>query len=136
MPVDILGTLMTGITSPIAATASGTGIDLGAGGALPAGTPRRGLVARVLVTTASNASGANTVDFTIDHSSDNATWKTCAGAALGANDTLTLSTSAQSREVFIPFETVQRYIRLTATIAGAGTVPTVSFNAFLAPSLP
>ena len=136
MPVDILQSLTGGISMPIAATASGTSIDTGAGGALPGGTPVDGLVARVIVSDGHNASGSNTVDFTIEHSSDNSTWKTLAGAALGANDTLTLPTSVQSREVFIPFETHQRYYRLTATVAGAGTVPAVTFTAFVGPAMP
>ncbi len=136
MPVDILSSLTPGFTIPLLATGSGTGIDLGAGGALPAGTALYGLVARILVTTASNATGANTLTFTIDHSSDNATWKTLAGAAYGANDDLALTTVAQSREIFIEFMTHQRYIRLTATYTGAGTVPTATFTAFLTPAYP
>ena len=136
MPVDILGTLTPGLTIPLLASGSGTGIDLGAGGSAPAGTALYGLVARILVSTASNATGSNVLTFTIDHSSDNSTWKTLAGAGLGANDDLTLSTTAQSREIFIEFMTHQRYIRLTATYSGAGTVPTATFTAFLTPAFP
>lgn len=139
MPVDILGILTTGMTIPGASTANltGTGIDTGAGGAIPgAGTPRRGLVARVVVSDAHNASGSNTVDFTMQHSSDNTNWATCGGASLGVNDTLTMSTTVQSREIFIPFETPQRYVRLIGTVAGAGTGPSVTLTAYLAPVFP
>jgi hypothetical protein len=93
-------------------------------------------VARVLVSDAHNATGSNTVDFTMEHSSDNTNWATCGGAALGANDTITMTTSVQSREIFIPFETEQRYIRLKGTVAGAGTVPSVAITAYLAPAFP
>ena len=60
MPVDILGTLTPGLTIPLLASGSGTGIDLGAGGSAPAGTALYGLVARILVSTASNATGGRT----------------------------------------------------------------------------
>ncbi len=136
MPVDILQSLTGGISMPIAATASGTAIDTGAGGALPGGTPVFGLVARVIVSDAHNATGANTLTFTMDHSSDNTNWKTLAGASQGVADDLTLSTTVQSREIFIPFETHLRYVRLTATIAGAGTVPAATFTAYLGPAMP
>src|SRR5258705_11055452 len=113
MPVDILGALTPGLTFPLLASGSGAGIDLGAGGSAPAGTALYGLVARVLVSTASNATGSRTLRFPIDHSTDNTNWVTLAGAGLGLNDDLTRSTTAESRENFLWVMTHQRYIRLT-----------------------
>src|SRR5258707_13708173 len=115
MPVDILGTLTPGLTIPLLASGSGTGIDLGAGGSAPAGTALYGLVARILVSTASNATGSNTLTFTIDHSSDNATWKTLAGAAPGGKEHLTLSPNGQGRGIFSQLFTSQAFITATAT---------------------
>src|SRR4051812_20941583 len=83
----------------------------GAAADLKAGTPRRGLVARVLFSAATNASGSNAVTFTVEHSTDNSNWYTVAS---GAADVVNLSTTAQTGEIRIPFSTSKRYVRLVA----------------------
>src|SRR3954467_5768250 len=87
-------------------TFNGTGVDL------KAGTPRRGLKARVIYSAATNASGSNAFTFSVDHSDDNSTFYALSS---GAADVVTLSTTAQAGEIFIPFETSKRYVRLTVT---------------------
>jgi len=93
---------------------------------LPTGTPRRGLKARVLYSAATNASGSNSVLFQIDVSPDNSTWYSAEFA--DADKAVALSTTAQSGEIYIPFETSQPYIRLTATFSGAGSTPTITYQ--------
>ncbi len=119
----------------VGAAVSGNGVDLGAGGALPAGTPIP-LVARVLVTAASQTSGGGTLTFTIDHSSDNSTWQTLAGSSRGANDIITLSATVQTAEIFIGFYTHQRYVRLTLTVGASGVGNSIAFTAQFMPSFP
>lgn len=102
------------------ATFNGTGVNL------PGGTPRRGLKARVIYSAATNVSGSNTVSFSVDTSADNSTWNT-ADFVLHEND-VALSTTAQSGEFYIPFETSQPYVRLTATFSGAGSTPTITYK--------
>lgn len=101
------------------ATFNGTGLDL------LTGTPRRGLKVRVIFSAATNASGSNTVAFTVDHSTDNSTWTQLAA---DAENNVALSTTAQNGEVYIPIETSKRYIRLTCTITGAGSTPTITYQ--------
>lgn len=102
------------------ATFNGAAVDLGTG------TPRRGLKARVIYTAATNASGSNAVAFAIDTSADNSTWNAADFASVENN--VALSTTAQSGEFYIPVETSQRYIRLTATVTGAGSTPTITYQ--------
>jgi hypothetical protein len=117
MATDALLTLQSSVTKT--ATFNGTAVDL------KTGTPRRGLKARVIYSAATNASGSNTVAFTIDHSDDNSTFYTLSS---NAENNIALSTTAQSGEIFIPFETSKRYVRLTCTISGAGSTPTVTYG--------
>jgi hypothetical protein len=117
MATDAKLTLQASVTKT--ATFNGAGVDLGTG------TPRRGLKARVIYSAATNASGSNAFTFSIDHSDDNSTfYQTASGAA----DVVTLSTTAQAGEIFIPFETSKRYVRLTVTQAGAGSTPTITYQ--------
>ena len=132
---SLLAALTTGITPASASVTSGTGYDLGAGGALPAGTAIP-IVCRIIVVSASESSGGGTVDFTIDHSSDNSTWKTLAGSSRGANDTITLSASVQTAEVFIGFYTHQRYVRLDMVVGTTPVSASVKFTAQFMPSYP
>jgi hypothetical protein len=118
MPTDALLTLQASVTKT--ATFNGAGVDL------KAGTPRRGLWARVIYSAATNASGSNTVAFTIDHSDDNSTFYQLAA---GKENDIALSTTAQSGEFYIPVNTSKRYVRLTATVTGAGSTPTVTYGA-------
>lgn len=125
MASDALSVLQASATKT--ASFNSTGFDL------IKGTPLHGLVARVYYSAAANASGSNTVVFSIEESSDNATFYAVASAA---SSTLTLSTTAQSGEVFIPFISNKRYCRLVCTIAGAGVSPTVTYVGDLAFSRP
>lgn len=137
MPVDILSVLQASGT--FTATQQGTGFDLGVGGSgvdgafAGAGTSPAGLVARFVYSAAQNASGANAFTFSVEHSNDGATWFALAS---GAKDVVNLSTTAQSGEVFVPFETRARFIRAVATLSGAGTVPTITYSCYLAPAFP
>ncbi len=122
MPTDALLALQASVTK----TATFNGAAL----ILPTGTPRRGLKARVIYSAAANASGSNTVVFSIDVSYDGgSTWNSDFLAP-----PITLSTTAQSGEIAIPFEISPTsvingtQIRLTATIAGSGTSPTITYQ--------
>lgn len=124
MPTDALVTLQASVTKT--ATFNSTGVDL-------KGTPRRGLWARVIYSAATNASGSNAVAWTIDHSDDNSSWNQLAS---GKENDLALSTTAQSGEFYIPINTSKRYVRLTTTVSGAGSTPTVTYGAELSLSRP
>ena len=91
------------------------------------------LFARVIYSAATNASGSNSVTFSIEHSDDNATFYTLTS---GASDIINLSTTAQSGELFFPVVTRKRYIRLVATFAGAGSTPTITYQGDISPSRP
>jgi len=113
-------------STTITATTNSTGLDLKQ-------TPNQGLVAQVNYTAAANASGSNTVTFSVEHSDDNSTWFALSS---GASDVITLSTTAQAGEQFIPFRTNKRYVRLVSTVAGAGTSPTITRSASVVLSRP
>lgn len=122
MPTDALIQLQPSVTK--VATFSGTALILASG------TPRRGLKARVIYSAATNASGSNSVAFSVDVSYDGgSTWNVDFVAPL-----INLSTTAQANEVFIPFEISPTVIangcqiRLTATFAGAGSTPTITYG--------
>lgn len=93
---------------------------------IPTGTPRRGMKARFIYNAATNASGANGVTFGIDVSPDNATWSS---DFVAADQTINLTTTAQTGEIYLAFETSQPYIRAVAVFSGAGTVPTITYVA-------
>ncbi len=121
MPSDLLNALQASVTK--------TATFNGAAMTLPAGTPRRGLKARVIYSAATNASGANAFVFSVDVSYDaGSTWFSDFLAPA-----INLSTTAQSGEIYIPFDVSptsvvnQIQIRLTATLSGAGTVPTITY---------
>ena len=106
MAYDANAVLQASVTKT--ASFNSTGVDL-------KGTPRRGLKARVIVTAASGTSP--TLDPKVQHSDDNSTFTDlAAGAQLTATG-----------EVFIPFETSKRYVRLVATIGG--TTPSFTYQA-------
>lgn len=88
------------------------------------GTPRRGLAARIGYSAASNASGSNSVVFSIQHSDDNSTWTTIAQQLEAA---LALSTTAQAGVFTIPFSTDKPWVRLVMTLSGGGSTPTVTY---------
>ena len=95
--------------------------------------------AHVLYSAASNASGSNTVTFSLDVSPDGGT-TTYAAQFQAVDQALTLSTTAQAGELSIPFNLIDKTliaganpsIRLTCTVAGAGTSPTVTYSGFVA----
>lgn len=124
MPADSLLVLQAEVTK--AATFNSTGLNI-------KGTPRRGLYARVIYSAATNASGSNTVAFTIQHSDDNSTYYELAS---GKENDIALSTTAQAKEIFIPFETDKDYVRLVQTTSGAGSTPTVTYYADIVPARP
>lgn len=105
----------------------------GAALTLPGGTPRAGLKARVIYSAASNASGSNSVLFSIDVSRDGgSTWN-----AEFQADPIALSTTAKADEIFIPFEVspivvsgaiTNPQVRLSATFSGAGSTPTIQYQ--------
>jgi hypothetical protein len=125
MPTDALITLQASVTKT--STFQSTAVDL------KTGTPVRGLVARVIYSAATNASGSNTVAFTIEHSDDNSTFYTLSS---NAEYNVALSTTAQSGEIFIPFRTWKRYVRLVATISGGGSTPTITYGGEIQPTRP
>lgn len=110
------------------ATFSGEGYDLG-----PGGHPNERLAVRVLYSAASNTSGSNTVVFSVEHSDDNSTFYALSS---GAADTVALSSTPKSGELFIPVSTRKRYIRLVATISGEGTTPSVTYSGDIGTSIP
>lgn len=123
MPTDATLALQ----APVTKTSTFNGAAL----VLPGGTPRRGLKGRFIYSAASNASGSNTVIFSIDVSYDAGSTWTSLFVAL----TITLSATVQSGEIFIPFDISPTsvvngtQIRATATIAGAGSTPTITYQA-------
>ena len=125
MPADANMVLQASVVRT--ATGNGTGVDL------KVGTPPRPLFARIVYSAASNASGSNTVTFEVQHSADNSTYYT---AISGAKDVVTLSTTVQAGEIYLPILTKERYARLTATFAGAGSTPTITYKADMAAAAP
>ena len=123
MPADALLVLQTSTTST--ATAHSSALTL------PAGTPRRGLKGQFLYSAATNASGSNAVTFSIDVSHDG-------GSTFNLDfqsDPINLSTTAQSGEVFVPFEISPTsvangtQIKASANFSGAGSTPTITWQA-------
>jgi hypothetical protein len=117
---DALLALQAAVTKT--ASFNSAGLDL------KTGTPRRGMLARVSYSAAANASGANSVTFSIEHSDDNATFYALTSAAA---DVINLSTVAAAGVIGIRFATRKRYVRLVATFAGAGSTPTITYHADL-----
>lgn len=116
MAADTLLILQSSVTKT--ASFNSTGVDLG--------TKRhRELTARVIFSAATNASGSNSVTFTVEQSSDNSTYYTVAS---GAKNVVNLSTTAQTGEIYIPFTPTMQYVRLVATFAGAGSTPTITYQ--------
>jgi hypothetical protein len=84
------------------------------------GTPRRGLKARVRVTSCTGTQ--QTVDFKIQHSDDNSNWADLA-VPLGSGTTstaavATLTNAAGAKVLFAPFETSKPYVRLQHIVTG------------------
>lgn len=124
MPSDALTTLQALVTKT--GTFNSTGLDL------VTGTPRRGYKARVIYKNASTSSGAGTAVFRITESSDNSTFT---GISQTTESSLVLATTAISGEIFIPFETSKRYVRLELS-AITGTGATIDYFADVSLSRP
>lgn len=127
MPTDALIALQPLVTKT--ATFSGAALIL------PGGTPRRGMWARVLYSAASQASGSGVWTFSVDVCLDGVptTWRS---DFLG-DPPITLTASAQAGELYIPFNCqptvvsgviTAPQIRLTATLSGSPTTPTITYQ--------
>lgn len=97
-------------------TFNGTGLDI------KTGTPRRGMVARVLVSNYSCTATGAVATFSIDTSSDNTTFNTHSSA-----DPITLGTAAATKQLFIPVTTRKQYIRLSCSLSVTTGAPTLSY---------
>jgi hypothetical protein len=146
MPVDNLMSLATGSMASPVTLASGTSIngsafDLGVGGSGVgtggAGTRPAGLVCRIVISDAHETSGGGTVTFNLDQSlTGSSNWQFLAGTAGGFADVFTLSATVVSRELFIPFNTRNRFIRLTVVVGTTPVGGTLTYTAFLCPAFP
>lgn len=130
MAVDALLALQASVTKT--STFNGTGL------AIPNGTPRRGLTARVEYSAAAVGSSTGTAIFSIDYSPDaGSTWY----SNLATAETVALSTTNASGEIFIPFVTpldaannANAQVRLTVTLTGSS--PTVTYNSYIGNAMP
>jgi|SRR5690242_2535389 len=125
-------TLQSAVTKT--ATFSGSWVPIpGVGG-------QRGLFAHVAYSAATNASGSNSVTFSLDVSPDNGSTVYSSELA-GADQVLTLTTSAQVGRLFFPIPLFDKVLlagtspaaRLTCTIAGAGSTPTITYSSTIQP---
>jgi hypothetical protein len=131
MPSDANITLQASVTK--------TATFNGAAFILPGGTPRRGLNARVIYSAAQQASGSGVWTFSIDVCYDGVptVWNADFLAPI-----ITLTASAQSGEIFIPFSISPTsvvngtQIRLSATLSGSPTTPTITYRGDLVAGRP
>lgn len=126
MAYDANEILQTAVTKT--ATFNGSTYDL------KTGTPRRGMVARFLLTSYSSVGTAGTVFApSIQASADGTNdWIT-----VGGPDSLaTGATAASSKEIFVHFETRHRYIRPVMTLSPSSGTPSVTYLADLGISKP
>jgi len=104
-----------------------TGLDL------ITGTPTRGLVARVIYSAASAASGTDTVTFEIDESSDNSSFTNI----VVSDQPVTLPTSGTgSGEIYMRFFTKKRYVRLSAIFSSSAHTDTITYQGDIVPTIP
>lgn len=109
---DILQTLVTKT-----ATFQSAGFNL------KTGTPRRGQVARFLLNSYSSPGTAGAVwTASIEESDDNTAFSTLAAAP-----PVTCATAAASKELFVPFATVKKYIRAVMTLTTNSGTPSVAY---------
>ena len=127
MPVDALIALQASVTKT--ATFSGAALIL------PGGTPRRGCVARVIYSAATQASGSGVWTFSVDVCYDGV--PTLWNVDFVAYPAITLTTTAQTGEIYIPFSISPQMvagvitapqIRLTATLTGSPVTPTITYQ--------
>lgn len=101
-----------------------TGVNI-----LPGGTPVRGLAARVIYSAASAASGTDTVYWKVQTSATlNGTY---VDVATSQKDQITLTTTAASGEIKIPFHTdgSQPYARIASVFSSGAHTDTVTYYA-------
>ncbi len=126
MPTDALIALQASVTK----TATFNGAAL----ILPGGTPRRGMWARVIYSAATQASGSGVWTFSVDACYDGVptTWR----ADFLADPPITLTTTAQAGELYIPFNVqptvvsgviTAPQVRLSAILSGTPTTPTITY---------
>jgi hypothetical protein len=106
---------------------------------LPGGTPRRGLNARIIYSAANQASGSGVWTFSVDVCYDGV-------PTLWLSDFLappiTLTATAQSGEIFIPFSISPTsvangtQIRLSCTLSGSPTTPTITYSGAIVAARP
>jgi hypothetical protein len=123
---DSLLVLQTSAT--VTSSTNSTGVQLGTIGGLDGK-----FNARVVYSAATNASGSNSATFLVEHSDDNSTYYTLTS---GAAEIITLSTTAQAGEINLSFRTQKPYVRLVTTIAGAGSTPTITREAYITQTRP
>ena len=127
MPVDALIALQPSVTKT--ATFNGAALILNGG------TPRRGLFCRVIYSAATQASGSGVFTFSVDVCYDGVptTWR----SDFVGDPPITLSTTAQSGELYIPFNVqptmvsgviTAPQIRLSAVLSGSPTTPTITYS--------
>lgn len=130
MPTDALIALQASVTK----TATFNGAAL----ILPGGTPRRGMWCRVIYSAATQASGSGVFTFSVDVCYDGVptTWR----SDFLADPPITLSTTAQAGELYIPFNVqptvvagviTAPQIRCSATLTGSPVTPTITYQADL-----
>jgi len=127
MPTDALIALQASVTK----TATFNGAAL----ILPGGTPRRGMWARVIYSAANQASGSGVWTFSVDVCLDGVptVWR----ADFLGDPPITLTTTAQAGELYIPFNVqptvvsgviTAPQVRLSATLSGTPTTPTITYQ--------
>lgn len=125
----------------LAASATVTATTNGTAFILPGGTPRRGLVARIIYSAAlvTSSSGTDTITFGIGVCYDGVptTWNLDFLAP-----PITLTTTAQAGEIFIPFSISPTsvangtQIRLTATFSATSHGNTITYQGDIVPGRP
>lgn len=127
MPGDANAVLQASVTK--VDTFNSTGLDLGA----TYGNSPRELVASIRYSAASEASGSKTVIFKLQQST--AVGGTYYDLATSTT-TITLTTTAQSGEILIPFLATQQFVRLVMTLSANTNSPTITYEADVRPSRP
>lgn len=99
---------------------------------LVVGTPLFGnmLWARVIYTATNTSSGAGALTFEVQESADDSTYVKISQTS---ESVITLSTTAQTGEIFIPFRTSKPYVRLSlTTVSGTGATTTYKADVVMA----
>lgn len=106
--------------STVTTTTNNTGIDL------LSGTPRRGLKMHFDVSSFSAATAGTTWIPTVQDSTDNTTFVTIA-----TGPTQTATTAGVAKELYVPFETSNRYVRASTGTMAATNAPSLIYSARL-----